>query len=86
MHDGGTVVVVVLGPLVGAVDVEESDGAAVQPLHLDVAQLAAAREREAAQEKVVGSDHRRLLLTTERRCSAIRASRSRDTPRGPKCA
>jgi len=83
VHDGGTVVVVVLGPLVGAVDVEESDSAPVQSLYLDVPQFAAAREREAAQEKVVGSNHKRLLLIDARRCSAKRSSRSLDTPRGP---
>ena len=87
MHDRRTVVVVVLRlRFVRAADVEESDGAAVDALHLHFAELAAAREREGAEEEVVRSDHKHLLPPTVRSISASRSRRSGDTPHGPKCA
>jgi hypothetical protein len=61
VYDGGAVVVVVSRlPVIGAVDVEVGGCAAVHSFDFDVRQLAAARQCEGAEEKVIGSDHARL--------------------------
>ena len=61
VDDGGALVVVALGFVgVGTVDVEVGDAAAVYALYFDAGQVAAAGEREGAQEDVVGADHARL--------------------------
>src|SRR6266545_3493735 len=63
VHDGLSVVVVVLGlARVRTLDAEVGDLASAPPLHVHPAELAAARERECPQEDVVGVDHPRPPL------------------------
>jgi hypothetical protein len=60
IHERWTMVVVAPHLLdLGALDPEVGDAAAVHTGDLDAGELAPAREREGAQEEIVGADHER---------------------------
>ena len=71
IHERWTLVVVAPHLLeVGALDPEVGEAAAVHPGNLDAGELAAAREREGAQEKIVGADHKHPRQSSLHRSSS----------------
>ena len=70
IHDRRTVVVLVPRLLdVGALDAEVGDAPAVHAADLDARELAAAREREGAEEEIVGPHHERPRRSAVHRAS-----------------